>query len=142
MSRGMTASANVTINACPSRVWEALTRPELIKRYFFGADIVTDWREGQPILYRGKWEGKAFEDKGVVVTFEPERQLIVTHWSPLSGVPDIPENYHTVAYNLEAAGNVTKLTITQDNNASAEEAAHSTENWNAVLQGLKALLEA
>lgn len=135
------AKATMTISSPPSKVWEALTKPELIKQYFFGAEIVTDWKEGSPIVYRGQWEGKPFEDKGVVLKVEPNRRLTVTHWSPLSGVPDVPENYHRVDYLLEAVGGGTRITITQDNNASDEEAAQSRKNWTAVLEGLKKLLK-
>jgi uncharacterized protein YndB with AHSA1/START domain len=135
------AKATMTISSPPSKVWEALTKPELIKQYFFGAEIVTDWKEGSPIVYRGQWEGKPFEDKGVVLKVEPNRRLTVTHWSPFSGVPDVPENYHRVDYLLEAVGGGTRITITQDKNASDEEAAHSRKNWTAVLEGLKKLLK-
>ena len=142
MNKTFTAKATITINAPASKVWEALTKPEIIKKYFFGSDIVTDWKVGSPIYYRGEWQGRSYEDKGKIVKFEPERLLVSTHWSPLSGVPDIPENYHTVTYSLSPANNATQLTLTQDNNATEEEKTHSEQNWNMVLAGLKKLLEA
>jgi hypothetical protein len=60
----------------------------------------------------------------------------------MSGVPDLPENYKTVQYELANEGSATRLTITQDNNSSAEEAEHLTQNWTMVLEGIKKLLEA
>lgn len=131
----------MTINAPPSQVWEALINPEIIKQYFFGSEIVTDWKVGSPILYKGIWQDKPFEDKGKVLRVERQRLLEVTHWSPLSGVPDTPENYHKVTYELTPEDGGTRLTILQDNNASAEEQAHSEQNWNMVLANLKKLLE-
>ncbi len=97
---------------------------------------------GSPILYRGQWKGKPYEDRGIVLEFEPRKRLVTTHWSPLSGVPDLPENYHTVAYDLEAQGATTRVSLTQDNNSSEDEVAHSAQNWQGVLQALKRLLEA
>lgn len=141
MDKSLIARASVTINASPARVWAALTTPTLIKKYFFGSDIVTDWRVGHPILYRGEWQGRAYEDKGIILEFEPEKRLVTTHWSPLAGVPDTPDNYHTVAYELAPQGSATQVLLTQDNNASEEERSHSEQNWNMVLQGLKKLLE-
>lgn len=135
------ARASTTIHATASRVWEALTRPELIKQYFFGSDIVTDWKVGSPIYYRGEWQGRRFEDKGAVIDVQPKNRLVVTHWSPLSGVPDSPENYHTVTYELAEHDGSTDVTILQDNNASEEEKQHSEQNWQMVLSGLKKLLE-
>jgi hypothetical protein len=72
---------------------------------------------------------------------EPEKLLRSTHWSPLSSVPDTPENYHTVTYELSEKDGSTEVTITQDKNANEEEKAHSEQNWNTVLDGMKKLLE-
>ena len=141
MDRGLIAEAEVKIKAPPSRVWEALVTPSIIKRYFFGSDIVTDWAVGSPILHRGEWQGQAYEDKGSILEVEPQRSLVVTHWSPLSGTADAPENYHNVRYALIANGEGTSVSIRQDNNASQEEVEHSKANWQSVLDGLKALLE-
>jgi uncharacterized protein YndB with AHSA1/START domain len=141
MNNKYTAQARTTINAPVSKVWQALVNPELIKQYLFNTDVISDWKEGSPIIYRGEWEGKPFEDKGKILKIEPERQLTSTHWSPLSGVPDTPENYHTVTYTLAEKSNGTEVTITQDNNASEEEKDHSEQNWRTVLDGMKKLLE-
>jgi uncharacterized protein YndB with AHSA1/START domain len=122
-------------------VWDALTKPELIKQYLFGTQVTTDWKVGSPITYQGTWEGKAFEDKGKVLQIEPGTLLVSTFWSSFSGLPDIPENYQTVRYELSAEGDGTRLTITQDNNVSQEDADHSAQNWKTVLDGMKKLLE-
>jgi uncharacterized protein YndB with AHSA1/START domain len=141
MNNKFTAEAKTTIHAPASKVWDAITRPELIKRYLFGTDVISDWKVGSPITYKGEWEGKSFEDKGKILKVEPEKLLRSTHWSPLSGVPDTPENYHTVTYELSEKGRDTEVTITQDNNANEEEKAHSEQNWRTVLDGMKKLLE-
>ncbi|MCL4368397.1 MAG: SRPBCC domain-containing protein [Actinobacteria bacterium] len=141
METKFVANASLTINAPPSKVWEALTRPELIQQYLFGTQVTTDWRVGSPITYRGTWQGNAYEDKGKVLRNEPGKLLVSTFWSSLSGAPDLPENYKTVRYELSADGGGTRLTITQDNNSSQEEAEHSEKNWRVVLEGIKRLLE-
>ena len=142
MNKKFTAKATTTIDAPVSKVWQALVNPEIIKQYLFNTDVISDWKVGSPIIYRGEWEGKPFEDKGKILEIEPEKILKSTHWSPLSGVPDSPENYHTVTYTLSDLGDDTEVTITQDNNASEEEKAHSEKNWETVLNGMKKLLEA
>jgi uncharacterized protein YndB with AHSA1/START domain len=135
------ARATTTIHAPVSKVWQALVNPEIIKQYLFNTDVITDWKEGNPIIYKGEWQGKPFEDKGKILKVEPERMLQSTHWSPLSGVPDTPENYHTVTYTLTGHGDSTDVTLTQDNNASEEEKEHSEQNWKTMLKGMKKLLE-
>jgi len=141
MNDKFTAEARTTIHAPASKVWDAITKPELIKQYLFDTDVISDWKVGSPITYQGEWQGKSFEDKGKIIEFEPGKRLRSTHWSPLSGVPDTPENYHTVTYELSGKGGSTDVTITQDNNANEEERTHSEQNWNTVLDNMKRLLE-
>lgn len=141
MSKGSIARATATIDAPASKVWDALTKPELIKQYLFGTEVTSDWRVGSPITYRGEWQGKPYEDKGKVLEIEPGKRLVSTFWSSLGGLPDAPENYNTVAYELAPAGDGTRLTVTQDNNPSQEAADHSAQNWRTVLDGIKQLLE-
>src|SRR5512142_1366130 len=133
MNSKLTAKATTMIAAPVSKVWQALVNPEIIKQYLFNTDVISDWKVGSPILYRGEWQGKPFEDKGKILKIEPEKLLVSTHWSPLSGVADSPENYHTVTYMLSDMGDSTAVTLTQDNNASEEEKEHSEQNWKAVL---------
>ncbi len=135
------AHASLTINSPASKVWDALTNPDLIKQYLFGTKVETDWRIGSPITYTGQWQGKPYQDKGVVKQVETNKLLVSTYWSPLENLPDRPEYYKTVRYELASEGNATRLTVTQDNNATPEDAAHSSENWKMVLEGMKALLE-
>lgn len=141
MNSEFIAKAKTTIHAPASKVWDAMTRPDLIKQYLFDTDVISDWKEGSPITYKGEWEGKSFEDKGKILKLEPEKLLRSTHWSPLSGVPDTPENYHTVTYELSEKDGSTEVTISQDNNANEEERVHSEQNWKTVLDGMKKLLE-
>ena len=141
MNKTLTAKATTTVNAPPSRVWEALTKPDLIKQYLFGTEVTTDWQVGSPITYKGKWEGKTYEDKGKILQIEPGKLIVSSFWSSLSGLPDVPENYKTVRYELSTEGGGTRLTITQDNNETQEEANHSEQNWKMVLEGMKKLLE-
>ena len=130
---GAVATAEVDINATPVRVWQALTDPELIRRYMFGTQVETDWQPGHPIMWRGKYDGRRYEDRGTVLEVHPMRRLKVSHFSPLSGKPDLPANYHTVTYDLELHDGRTHVVLTQDNNASDDEVRHSTANWESML---------
>lgn len=138
---GIVATAETDIAASPARVWSALTDPAQIKRYMFGSDVETDWEPGSTIVWKGEYQGKSYQDNGHVIDVKPERRLVVTHFSPLSGQDDVPENYHTLTYVLEPHGEGTHVSLSQDNNASQEEMAHSRDNWAAMLSGLKQVIE-
>lgn len=135
------AKAETTINATADKVWDALTNPEMIKKYMFGATVISDWKEGSKIIWKGEWEGKSYEDKGKILRFEPKRSLQYSHFSPLSGLHDNPENYHIVTIDLAEKDRQTVVSLTQDNNANEKEKDHSEKNWKMMLGSLKKLLE-
>ena len=141
MKETLKAETSITLKASPAMVWKALTTPRLIKKYLMGTDVSTDWKEGSAITYTGEYEGKKYEDKGVIKKVEPEKVLQSTYWSSMAGKPDKPENYNLVTYNLAKKDGNTVLTLTQDNITSEKEKAHSTENWKIVLKKLKEVVE-
>ena len=77
--------------------------------YMFGSDVTSDWTAGSPITYAGEYEGKSYEDHGTILEIRPPELLRSTHFSPLSGMPDVPENYHELVYTLTSDGNATCL---------------------------------
>ena len=141
MNENFIAKASIAINAPASKVWEALTNPEIIKQYLFGTEAKSDWKVGSPITYKGVWEGKAYEDKGTILELVPNKLLVSSYWSSFSGQPDSPENYQKVSYELVEEAAKTTLNITQENAKDQKSADHSGENWKMVLGKLKELLE-
>lgn len=132
---------SVIINAKGSDVWKAITDPDMIKQYFFGTNVKTNWKEGSPITYWGTWKGKEYEDKGQITKVEEGKRLEHTHWSSLSGMEDKPENYFQVSYEIEEREKDTVLCITQVGLMSEDSYKHSADNWELVLQQLKQLVE-
>ncbi len=141
MKTNLIAKTSIRINASGRKVWDALVAPESIKQYMFGTNVVSDWREGSSIIWKGKWQGKSYEDKGVILQLKPGRTVQYSHFSPLSGVPDKPENYHTVTVEVSGDENQTHVLLTQDNNASDEERKESEKNWEMMLTALKKFIE-
>jgi uncharacterized protein YndB with AHSA1/START domain len=137
----LVAKASVRIKASNDKVWRALVNPELIRQYMFGTEVVSDWKEGNPIIWKGIWNGKSYEDKGIILKYEMKKTLEFSHFSPLTGIPDIPENYHTVTYRLKDEGDYTLVSLSQDNNATEKDREHSQKNWEMLLDSLKKLLE-
>jgi len=133
-------SVSVEIKSPHTKVWDALINPEKVKQYLFGTNLVCNWKVGSPILFKGEWEGKPYEDKGTVLEFEPEKLLRYNYWSNFSGQPDVPENYEIVSYILKKGDGKTLLTITQT--CKTEEVReHSEKNWKMVLDTMKKMLE-
>jgi uncharacterized protein YndB with AHSA1/START domain len=140
MATDLLAKASTTINASAAEVWDALVDPAKIKQYMFGTTVESEWNEGSPISWKGEWEGRPYEDKGVILKLKPQRTLQYSHFSPMSGLPDKRENYHTVTIELSGDG-PTEVTLTQDNNPDEKTREHSEKNWAMMLDSLKKLLE-
>ena len=111
--------------------------PDQIAAYMFGSRVETDWEVGHPITWNGEWEGRPYQDKGQVLAYDEPARLSVTHFSPLAGQDDVPENYHTLVYALDADEEGTKVTITQDNNGDQDEADRNAATWAQMLESLK-----
>ena len=135
------AKAQTIINATADKVWNALTNPKMIKKYMFGTTVVSDWKEGSKIIWKGEWKGKSYEDKGKILQLENQKKLQYSHYSPLSGLNDNPENYHIVTIDLVKKENETIVTLIQDNNPDEKTKDHSEKNWKMMLASLKKLLE-
>ena len=140
--REPTAQVSKTVAAPADEVWRALTTPETVRSFFMGAEVESDFKVGSPIRFKGEFKGEAYEDKGEILVAEPGRQLSFSHYSPMSGAPDAPENYHVVTYDLEPDGDRTQVTLTQSNlkggvkPADEKQRAEFEKNWATVLDGL------
>lgn len=131
----------VTLNVPVEEAWDALTRPELIRRWFFGVDTRSTWMEGTPITHRGEYQGKPYEDRGEILKFQPPKLLSYSHWSSMSGLPDSPENYQHVTYSLVSKGWSTELTLTEENLPNEEAQELSEKSWDVALEMLKQMLD-
>ena len=106
-------------------------------------DRLAGWQSDQ---IQGELEGKPYEDKGNIQTFDRDKRLAFTHWSPLSGMEDTPENYHVVSFDLRPANGGTEVVLTQTNQNDAEPLTPENrqeyaKNWTMVLEGLKKAAE-
>jgi uncharacterized protein YndB with AHSA1/START domain len=142
-----TAQVSKDISASPAEVWKALTTPKTLKQFFFGADVKSSWKTGDPITMSGAFKGKSYQDKGEILAFEPGQKLEFSHWSALSGAPDTPDNYHVVSFELTPNGKDTTVKLTQSNlngtvrPSDVEHRADYEKNWQSVLDGLSGLFD-
>jgi uncharacterized protein YndB with AHSA1/START domain len=134
----------IVINASPAAVWNALTRPELMKQWMadpvMGLEIVTDWSVGRPITMTG-FHHVRFENKGMVLEVEPEKILRYTHLSSISRLPDKPEHYSLLEFRLAAVQDGTALTLTLGNFPTETIQKHLEFYWRTTLAILKKFVE-
>ncbi len=134
----MTAEVARVIPASPEEVWKTLTSKEGMKAYMMGADVRTDWSVGGPICMTGEVNGKRFEDRGEVRSFEPGRKLSYTHVSSAA-----PEAEHLVTFELRPADGGTQVKVTQGHakggrsGADDDHKAKYEKTWATMLERLE-----
>ena len=130
----------IYIASTPERVWEALTRSEFSRKYFFGNSVEIDLRVGGAYIVRTP-DG-ALHISGEVIECVAPRKLTVTfnvNW------PELVEKLGPtlVSYEIELAGEAVRLTMTESHDRPLDEDILSggRQGWPAILSSLKSLLE-
>ena len=113
------------------KLWDALTKPEFVKEYFFGRDLKTDWKVGSPIRMGDDWDGK-------ILKSEPINMLVFTFHNLSESLKDEPTS--TVTYKLEQKGPSVKLTVIHE---ELSQKVHDgvSGGWPQIISNLKSLLE-
>jgi uncharacterized protein YndB with AHSA1/START domain len=136
----------ITINAEVSKVWEALTKPEWTKKYMAGSEVISDWKVGSPILWKGtlKGEGKILT-KGSIEKIEVGKLLQFTSFDPNAKYTDVPSNYVQATYELTPKLGKTVLSVTQGDYSRVEDGkkrfTDANGGLNQALSTLKTLVE-
>ena len=141
MNKELISKSSIEIMASSSKVWEALVKPAIAKKYFFEAEIITDWKVGNPITFKGEFNGNKYEEKGVILNVEPMIQLQYSHWSSFDGLPDDPMHYRTWTFDLEDKNGSIQLSVSEDNIPTGKQKERSDEFWRSVLLNIKQIVE-
>ena len=141
MKNNLILKKDLKIETPISEVWEAITNPAKLKQTMFGCDVVTNWKIGSNILFKGNWEGNEFVDKGTILDFQEGKSYEYDYWSNFSGLPDLPENYSIIKFQLNEVDNGTILNLEQSNFTTQTMYEHSDKNWDVALNSLKEMVE-
>jgi uncharacterized protein YndB with AHSA1/START domain len=133
--------STLKINATIQRVWDTLTRPELVKLWQYGSDLITTWEAGGDIRFRTEWEGKVFEQWGKVLEVQPMKMIRYSLFAPAPGREDKPGNYFIMNYILTGENGQVKLEIIQEDNRPGAVQEEPQGEENPVLKMLKQTAE-
>jgi uncharacterized protein YndB with AHSA1/START domain len=132
----------IILNATLPEVWDALTNPEKTKEYFFHCKVLSDWKPGSPIMFKGRiFFFKKIELKGEILACERERLLKYTLHN---GEGDGVKSFSTVTMELTYMDSKTILNISDDvgrGEGAEKRYKRSVKGWDKVLQGLKELVD-
>lgn len=127
------------IQSTPNKVFEAITRPELARRYW-GHENVSDWQPGSRWEHIRANDERTVELVGKVIEIDPPKRLVMT-WTNASQEAD-PDSYSRVTFDVEEYEDMVRLTVAHDDLlAGGGMAKGVSKGWPLVLSSLKSFLE-
>jgi uncharacterized protein YndB with AHSA1/START domain len=126
------------VRATPTEIWNALTRPELTRRYFYGATFEGRLEPGAAYLYRLPDGSEGV--KGRLLEVEPPTRLVMTYEMAFHPEARLdPPSRRT--WQIEPLGESCQVRLVHDFLSAGSATYRESRNWNPVLAGLKAMLE-
>lgn len=140
MTKEKTSFVYVTyIQSTPQKVFEAITKPDLARRYW-GHENISDWQLGSNWEHVRANEERSVELVGKVVEVSPPTRLVIT-WANASQTSD-PDAHSRVTFEIEEYDNMVRLTVTHDElEAESGMAKGISKGWPIVLSSMKSFLE-
>jgi uncharacterized protein YndB with AHSA1/START domain len=148
MSNPLIIENSIDVDASAGIIWDALVNPVQTKKYMFGCEAISDWKPGSALIWKGTFDGIELNAvKGIVLECRPGKFLAYTVIDPNGSIPDIPENYLTVTYELSEINGKTRLKVTQGDYAKVAEGEKRYQDstngggWQSILVEIKKLAE-
>ncbi len=132
----------IYIEATPEFVFDKLTCSSDIVRYFPLREVISDWKEGSEVLYKGELDGRGFTDFGRIERLNRPNEYHYVYWSDNHGTARVAENYLSIRYRLTSEGRGTQLMLKQENLQSEEMyQLMETVVWAGLLSSMKSFIE-
>lgn len=137
----ITSKSTILINASKEKVWDALTKPELVKQWQYGSDLITDWKVGSGIRFRTEWGDKVFEQWGKVLEIVPNERIRYSLFFPRPDLEDKEENYFIMSYIISGTDHNIRLEILKEDNRPGAVMEKESSEENPVLMALREIAE-
>ncbi len=128
----------IYIKTTPERLWQAITDPEMRRKYNFGVSVNSDWKPGSRYT-AGSPQSPTPIFEGEILEVDPPRRLVQSFnamWS--EAVKN--EGTSRVTWEIEQIKDSCRLIVTHDQ-LREDANAELYGGWPMVLSGLKTLLE-
>ena len=127
------------IRSTPEKVFEAITRPDIARRYW-GHENVSDWKPGSAWQHIRANDERTVELVGKVLETAPPSRLVIS-WANASQASD-PDAYSRVTFEIVEYDDMVRLTVSHDDLVVGSGMANGvSKGWPAVLSSLKSYLE-
>ena len=127
------------IRTTPEKLWDALTKPEFTRTYWYDMWQDSDWKEGAS--WKLMFADGRIADQGTILVSERPKRLVISwrnEWKPELKA----EGASRATFQIEPAGPAVKLTVTHETAVAESKLIEAVSGgWPLILSGLKSLLE-
>ena len=137
MSGFRTETEVIVSGASSEDIWRAITDPELTRSYYYGTDILSDWKVGS------EWTSRAGDElylEGTIVEIDPPRKLVQTFHVASAEEDAVNDEFSTVTWDVTPVADGTRVRVIHDNMGEATR-QYTEGGWEHILAGMKTLLE-
>jgi uncharacterized protein YndB with AHSA1/START domain len=127
------------IRTTPQKLWDALTRPEFQKQYWYGMHQDCDWKKGSP--WAMKFTDGRTADAGEILESDPPRRAVIKWRNEFR--PELKaEGFSQCSYEIEADGDICRLTVSHEIGVENSKLLGAVSGgWPRILSSLKTMLE-
>lgn len=127
------------IRTTREKLWDALTKPEFTRAYWWGVWHDCDWKVGS--TWKMTYSDGSVCDSGEVVAIDPPHRLVLSWRNEFK--PELKaEGYSRATFDLEQIGESVKLTVTHEINRDGSKFIEAVSGgWPMILASLKSFLE-
>jgi uncharacterized protein YndB with AHSA1/START domain len=128
------------IRASQEEVWDAITDPAIVAKFFFGAQVESTYEVGSKLRSVSP-DGSDTWGDNTILECDPPRRLVHT-WRSLYDPVMAAEPESRVTWEIEPmADGVAKLTLVHDRLDASPRTAASVRGWSYILSNLKTVME-
>jgi uncharacterized protein YndB with AHSA1/START domain len=128
------------IKATQEEVWDAITNPEIVAKFFHGARVESTYEVGSSLRSLSPDRQDVWGDNTILESDPP--RLLVHTWRSLYDPEMAAEPDSRVTWEIEAQpGGFAKLTLIHDRLEGSPKTAASVRGWSYILSNLKTVVE-
>lgn len=127
------------IRTTPEKLWDALVKPEFTKKYWFGATLQSEWKQGAP--WQIVFSDGRIADAGEILEIEQHKRIVIKWRNEF--MPELKaEGYSRCTIEIESAGDAVKLSVVHEIDKTGSKFIQAVSGgWPKILSSLKSLLE-
>jgi uncharacterized protein YndB with AHSA1/START domain len=128
------------IKASQEAVWDGITNPEIVAKFFHGAQVESTYEVGARLRSLSP-DGSDVWGDNTILECDPPRRLVHT-WRSLYDPELAAEPESRVTWEIEPqAGGFSRLTLIHDRLDNSPKTAANVKGWSYILSNLKTVLE-